>query len=185
MNDEVSKNTPALLECTIKELEAMGLAPKSPSSWRQVFNQVQRDYVLPKDFPENYAEVLVLHALRDLKDPGTAGRTEAMYAASGKRMTAHNSPIKGSCLQNDSESIEGKEKAELCKRIEQLDRQIVQLKNERIDRDYESGYFIEEDVFRKIEEENCRLKMQCEQIYQKLVRVWFKMIEDRVKSQDE
>ncbi|KAI5169862.1 hypothetical protein PAEPH01_1053 [Pancytospora epiphaga] len=65
-----------------------------------------------------------------------------------------------------------------------LSAELEQLRNNALDREYENGFFIEEEVFKKIENENCRLRKRCDSLYGDIVRVWFKMVEDEIKTKN-
>lgn len=66
-----------------------------------------------------------------------------------------------------------------------LSREIENQRDESIDREYESGFFIEDEVVRRIERENRRLKNLTEEVYSDVAAVWFKMVKDRLRCSDE
>lgn len=66
-----------------------------------------------------------------------------------------------------------------------LSKELEALKNEYIDREYENGLFIEDDVLRKIEEENCRLKNLTEGVYTDVINVWFGLVKDKLIKKDD
>ncbi|KAI5150732.1 hypothetical protein ENBRE01_1671 [Enteropsectra breve] len=84
-------------------------------------------------------------------------------------------------------------KEELAKnklKLEQLDDQNNILKNKlelldnaETDRDYEHAMFIEEEVLKRMEQENIRLRRINEEVYGDTVEVWYKMVEDKIKRE--
>ncbi len=64
-------------------------------------------------------------------------------------------------------------------------KKVEDLKNECIDFTYERGLFLEDEVLKKIEKENCRLRAMVDEVYNNVANVWFDMIKTKIKKEKE
>ncbi|KAI4291387.1 hypothetical protein PAPHI01_0661 [Pancytospora philotis] len=158
-------------------LDKLGLSGGA-SSWTEAYNALSFDYSLPADFPEHSARFLVLQLFLKQSEPGHWSGP-VVHCASGAFVGAEalegNAPL-SACLD---------ELARVRAELEELRVETEQLRNACIDREYGNGYFVEEEVVQKIEEENCRLRRQNEDVYGRIAKAWFKLVEDKLKTDTE
>lgn len=76
-------------------------------------------------------------------------------------------------------------KSAFCEENRALAKELEQLRNECLDKEYENGFFVEDDVMRKIEEENCRLRTLVEDVYTDLAGVWFGMVNAKIREAED
>ena len=63
-----------------------------------------------------------------------------------------------------------------------LNSQIQELKNLLIDKDFETGIFIEKDIFNKLDRENINLRRIVDEFYTKELSKWYKDVKERVNK---
>lgn len=73
-------------------------------------------------------------------------------------------------------------RANLVMENKKLIAEIQSLKNDRIDNEYENGFFVEDDVLKRIEEENHKLKIIANDIYQDISKVWYELIKKKIRD---
>lgn len=66
---------------------------------------------------------------------------------------------------------------------EQLALENQNLKNQMVDREYERGCFVEEDVLQKLEEENRNLRVLLEDYYKAAFNEWFEEVRKHIISE--
>lgn len=86
----------------------------------------------------------------------------------------------GSPSSHQLETLQ-KEVEELRGRNAQLMFENQDLKNQLIDQDYEQGYFVEEEVLQKLEEENRSLRSLLEDYYKGAFKEWLEEVRKQVK----
>lgn len=96
----------------------------------------------------------------------------------GKTQALCNDP----CCTSSMEALQ-REVDILRSRTEQLALENQKLKNQMVDREYERGCFVEEEVFQKLEEENRNLRILLEDYYKAAFNEWFEEVRKHVISE--
>lgn len=65
-----------------------------------------------------------------------------------------------------------------------IKKELESIKNDCVDKTYESGLFLEEEVLKNIETENCRLKQLVEEVYTNVSNVWFDMVKEEIRKRN-
>lgn len=73
---------------------------------------------------------------------------------------------------------------ELEKTVKSLKSEIHDLKNLLIDKEFESGIFIEKDIFNKLDQENTKLRKLLEEYYKNEVNKWYAEVKQRLREID-
>lgn len=183
---------------------ALGLSSGADLTWGDVHAQLCLLYRLPPQMPPQQTQLFLAFAFtnrnmapRNKTPPRVPGQPigDVEGQTCPEKWTAQSPLDKTSCKPEAVETGCNDPKGELAllyselsslKRKNQLlEDELEALRNECVDKEYENGFFVEDDVFKRIEEENCRLKNLSENIYGDLARVWFKLVEDSIKGSDE
>lgn len=63
-----------------------------------------------------------------------------------------------------------------------LGSEITDLKNCLIDKDFESGIFVEKGTFDKLDKENLKLRKLLDEFYKKELQMWYKEVRSKVNE---
>lgn len=99
--------------------------------------------------------------------------------------------IERAWMRKEIESLKAQNKSlvEINSRLEKekkdLEEEIKRISKELLDKEYESGFFIDDEVFKKIEQENVELKRTNEKFYDRILKAWYKLVKEKIVTKNE
>ena len=194
-------------EISIEELGNMALQAGAPLSARPSYNEisawVSRYHGIRRSLSVSQIQALVAYAFTGRTTPYIesllAPVSDASTSLESAVLIPKPAPAPGdaagpvvACASTAPDLSELREQihqrdrecAVLRERIASLEEELARLKGAMADKSFGDGFFIEPDVMKKMEEENLHLREMSEATYNDLVRVWFKLVRDRIRDKE-